>query len=87
MAFDVHSVTKKHIYLTPYVCNERIFDGMQFVLKQTFLEKTMDKICCLLNNVSFGSFCMPIGQLFKSQWVFNGSVKSAVLMFLKQNRC
>ena len=74
----IHWVTKKHIYLTPYVCNERIFDGLQFVLNNFFLKKTMGKNCSLLNNASFGTFCMPIGQLFKSQWVFKGSVKSVV---------
>ena len=28
----LHWVTKKHIYLTPYECNERIFDGLQYTL-------------------------------------------------------
>ena len=28
----IHWVTKKHIYLTPYVCNEQLFDGLQSAL-------------------------------------------------------
>ena len=31
-------------------------------------------------------FCVQIGQLFKPHWVFQDSVKSYILLFLKQNR-
>ena len=35
-------------------------------------EQKINKICSLLNNASFGTFCIPIGQLFDSQGVFEG---------------
>ena len=40
----VHSVTIKHIYLTPYVCNEQISDGLQFTLNELFFNKTLSKL-------------------------------------------
>ena len=36
---DIHWVTKKYIYLSPYVCNERIFDALQVMLNKIFLNK------------------------------------------------
>ena len=35
----LHWVTKKHIYLTPYECNKRIFVGLQFPINKTFWSK------------------------------------------------
>ena len=32
---------KKHFYLTPYICNEQMFDGQQFALNKTFLSKRL----------------------------------------------
>ena len=52
-----------------------------------FFEEKIYKICSLLNNASFGTFCISIGQLLELHWVFEGSVKSAVFTFLKQNQC
>ena len=44
-----------------------------------------NKIHSPLNNASFVTFCIPIGQLFKSDLVFEGSVKSDVLTLLNRN--
>ena len=52
-------------------------------LKQNISKQEIDKI----NNDSFGTFCIPMGQLFESHWVFEGSVKSSVMTFLKENQC
>ena len=45
---------KKNIYFTPYVlyvlCNEQIFDGLQFLFKQNISEQIIINICSLLNN-------------------------------------
>ena len=61
---------KKHIYLSPYVCNERIFDGLQLGLNKKKIEQKINEFCSLFDNASFGTFCIQIGQLLESQWVF-----------------
>ena len=73
--------------LTPYVSNERIFNGLQFASNKKRFEQRSNKICSLLNNASFGTFFISIGLFFESHWVFECSANSAVLSFLKQNRC
>ena len=40
-SFQHYIATKKHIYLTPYVCNEQIFDGLQFKFNKIFLNKKL----------------------------------------------
>ena len=37
----LHWVTIKHIYLIPYVCNERIFGGLQFPINKIFWSKIL----------------------------------------------
>ena len=50
--------------ITPYVCSEVIFDGLQFMLNRIFLEKKKIKnICCIFNYTSFGIFCVRISKL------------------------
>ena len=40
----LHCLAKTWIYLTPYVCNERIFDSWPFMYNKTFLKKILYKL-------------------------------------------
>ena len=71
-------------YIRMYVRNERIFEGLQFVLNKIIFEQNIKRICSLLNKALFGTLCIPFGQLFESHLVFEVSVKSAILTFLSK---
>ena len=47
-----------------YVCDERIFDRLQFTYNKIFLEKHLYKFVA---PTSFGTFCTQIGQSFEAQ--------------------
>ena len=50
------------MYLTPYVCTERIFDSRPFMCNKTPIEDGSSHL-----YASFGTFCAQIGQLFETQ--------------------
>ena len=79
-------VTKKHMYLTPYVWNERIFDGLQFALNKIFLNKTLIRFVVYLITLHLVPFASQSINIWVALCVFEGSVKCAVLTFLKQYR-
>ena len=56
--FVIQSVTIKHIYLTPYICNEQISDGLQFTLNELFFNKTLIKFIAHSVRLLFGAFCV-----------------------------
>ena len=60
---------KKKIYLSPYECNKRLFNGIQNIFYQN-----INKILSSLHNASLGTFCIPISQLFESHRA--GSLKA-----------
>ena len=64
----VQKVAKKGIYLTPYVCTERVFDRRLYMyVQQNIFEKTLKEYGSSHLYASFGTFCVQIGQLFESQ--------------------
>ena len=63
-AHDTLSNKKTH-FLTSYVFNERIIDGLHFLLNKIFWSP--------FNNASFVTFCVQMDQLLESQWVFENA--------------
>ena len=55
-----HRVTKKNIYLTSYVCNKQIFDGLQFAINKIFLLRDAAR----RNNFTFFSFFFFVSCIF-----------------------
>ena len=43
-------------------------------VEQNILKQNNNNIWAPLNNASFGSFCVQIGQLLESQWVFEDAI-------------
>ena len=62
----IQCLAKTWIYLTPYVCTERIFDSRPFMYNKMFLKEVVGSSHLY---ASFGTFCVQIGQLFEAQWV------------------
>ena len=67
---DIHCPAKTWIYLTPYVCTERIFDSQPFMHKKNILEKNVLEVGSPNIYASFGTFCVKIGQLITAQCAF-----------------
>ena len=68
----VQKVAKKGIYLTPYVCTERVFDRRLFMYNKIFLKKLLLKLVALI----FTLFLAPV--VFK---FVNYSSHSEILNF------
>ena len=81
----LHCLTKKWIYLTPYICIEWIFDSRPFMCNKTFFEKTLIEVGSSHLYASFGTFCVQIGQFFEAQWVFEKCLKTVKSLFSKEN--
>ena len=81
----IHWVTKKpSTYLTPYVCHERIFDGLHFSLNKLIFNKLCIYciVYCPFRNASFGTFCVQIGQLLESHCTVVGKGYKTYFDFL-----
>ena len=79
---NLQKVAKNGIYLTPYICSERISDRQPFMNNKIFLKKALIEV-----DRSFGTFCVQIGQVFKSRWDFIPSKNFEInLIFLKKQR-
>ena len=53
-----------------YILNERIFYNPPFMYHKVFLKKTLIDVHSPHLYASCGTFCVQIGQLFATQWVF-----------------
>ena len=87
----VFTLSNKNTYtlIHMYVMNDYLM-GCSSLWTKYFWKKDecwIRFVAWAINKASFGNFFIPNSQLFESQWVFEGSVKSAVLTFLKQNQC
>ena len=65
-----------------YVMNE--FVTVMYIQQNVF-EKTLIEVCILHLYASFGSFCVQIGQLFETQWVFEECLNMDKSLVLKEN--
>ena len=78
------------IYFTPYVyfiCTEGFFDSRPFMYNSIFLKKTLVEVCIPHLYASFGTFCVQIGQLFKTQCDFKLSEEFEIdLIFLRKQQ-
>ena len=59
-------LAKTWIYLTPYVCNQQIFDSLQHTLNKTFLKDILMKFVAHTLRF-FWYLCVKIGPLFEGQ--------------------
>ena len=84
----VHWVTKKHIYLTPYVCDERIFDGLQFPLNKILSSKvliTFEAHLITLHLVPFASKsvnCSSPNESLKIRFLLLSVIQSNIVPIL-----
>ena len=79
-------LAKKWIYLTPYLCTERIFDSRPFMCNK-FFEKTLKEVGSSHIYASFGTFWVQIGQLFEAQWDLELSEEFEIdVIFLQKQR-
>ena len=82
---QIHCLAKTWIYLTPYVCNKRIFDSRTFMHHKIFKKTTYIEVGSSHIYASFGTFCVQIGQLFEAQCVFEKCMKTVKSLFSKES--
>ena len=78
----VHWLTKTWIYLTPYLCTERIFDNQPFMYIKVFLKKLLWKLVALIFTLLLASFASKLAKIWRHSavglWKFFENGKIAV---------
>ena len=86
-SINLQCLAKTWIYLTPYVCIERIFESPPLLNNIIFWKRTLTKVWSPYLYAYFGTLCVPIGQLFEAQWVFKQSEEFEIDdIFLQKQR-
>ena len=67
---EIQLATHQWIQSTPYVCNERILDGLLFKSNEIFLQRSLTKTYTPNIHAYFGTFWVKIGQVFDLLSVF-----------------
>ena len=84
--FVIHCPAKSWIYLTPYVCSERILTA-DCSCTTKYFEKTLIEVDSSHLYASFGTFWVQIGQLVEAQWDFKLSEEFEInVIFLRKRR-
>ena len=73
---QVQYLAKTWIYLTPYVCTERIYDSQPVIYTQTVFLTTLLEVGNSHRYTSFCTLWVQIGQLFEAQGVFKKCLKT-----------
>ena len=81
----LHGLAKTWIYLTPYVCNERIFNSRPFMYNNTLVKKLLYKLVAHIFTLLLAPFASKSAKFWRHSEPLNKWLKTVKSLFSKEN--
>ena len=83
--YEEKTYAKTWIFLTPYVCTERIFDSRSFMYNNIFLKKLLEKLVAIIYTLLLAHFVFKLVNYSKLSEILNFRKNSKSTSFSFEN--